>query len=100
MWRKYGDRMIIRARYDIPLGTGIFIPYCLREVSDEKSVLSKHFVDGCDCDLCKMDKLDGAVKVRQRKQLLTKQHDSLQSLVRSSFKNSRVDPVARRRIEA
>lgn len=69
--------MVIRARCPIAKGDEVFIPYVNPTHGDRAGALNKWLPDGCACEMCGYDKLEGAARLLRRKQELMRLPDLL-----------------------
>ncbi|GAA5823886.1 hypothetical protein JCM11251_003331 [Rhodosporidiobolus azoricus] len=68
-WTVISDLVVIRARIAIKKGEEILIPYLTVDATfmQRQQLFRDHFDDGqCNCEVCKLDKEDGQVKVNRR----------------------------------
>lgn len=96
-----GDVMVVRARVDISAGAEIFLPYvgAPSDVLVEDSVnriLSKHFptAPGCQCVVCKANRLDGPARLDRRCGLMEKEYVKVKNDFTSHITSSACPPVS------
>ena len=70
LWITFGDVIVIRARCSLAEGDEILIDRSSMSGGSRAASLQDRFPDGCTCERCEIDKLEGAEKLGLRSEAL------------------------------